>query len=291
MLRREFLKRASAAGLAVRPALGRLAAAEPAADWPLSFGIVTDVHHADIPPRGSHSYRLSLGKLREAVETLRQRRAAFIIELGDLIDEDPQHQDDPKYLHEARQVLDGFPGPKHYVLGNHCVWVLTKEQFLAGCGLQRSWYSFDAGPLHGVVLDACFTKDSQPYQPGAFDWKDSWIPAEQQQWLAEDLARARGRTAVVFVHQNLHDETRPCGVKNAPEVRRILQQAGNVWAVFQGHEHTGAYAQIEGIHYCTLRAMVQGPQPESNAFSLITLDGPRSGRLEGFGHQPSRGLT
>jgi len=244
------------------------------------------VHYAQIPPRDVRYYELSLKKLQQAVTTFQRRKLAFVIELGDFIDADPQKQKDLDYLQAARQVFEGFAGPRYYVLGNHCVYVLTKPQFLAGCGQERSWYSFNFGPYHGVVLDACFTKEEQPYQPAKFDWKDSWIPADQQRWLAEDLAKNKDRTTVVFVHQNLHDETRPCGIKNAPQVRQILEDAGNVLAVFQGHEHTGAYARIHGIHYCTLRGMIEGGELASNSYSVVTLAGGGRFRIEGYGKQP-----
>jgi len=287
MNRRDLLKRAVAgAGLSAVAGSFRLWAAEPRAEPSLCFGVVTDVHYADIPSRGVRDYRRSLEKLKQAVATFRKHSPAFIIELGDLIDADPEKRDDLKYLETARAVLKGFSGPCHYVLGNHCVWVLGKERFMAGGGLERSYYSFDSGPCHCVVLDACFSKDEQPYQPGRFDWKDSWIPAEEQRWLADDLARAKDRRTLIFVHQNLHDETRNCGIKNAPDVRKILERAGNVLAVFQGHEHTGGYAHLGGIHYITLRGMVEGSDLGSNAYAMVTVEGRDRLRVEGFGKQP-----
>lgn len=253
----------------------------------LSFGVVTDVHYAAIPPKKLRHYDQSLPKLQQAVTTFQKRNLDFIIELGDFIDADPEKLRDAEYLKSAREVFESFPGPRYYVLGNHCVWILGKEKFLTGCGLERSWYSFECGSYHGVVLDACFTQDGLPYKPENFDWKDSWIPEEELRWLADDLAKAKGRTALVFVHQNLHDETRPCGIKNAPDVRRVLQQAGNVVAVFQGHDHPGPYARIGGIHYITMRGLIEGSELESTAFGIVSITGPGQMRIEGFGKQPN----
>lgn len=291
MNRRTFLEQASA-GWAAGTAASLTASAAAAGAGPenpdtLSFGVVTDVHYADIPPRRQRPCGDSLKKLKQAMGTFQARPLAFLIELGDLIDEDPAKLRDREYLQDARKVLEGFPGPRYYVLGNHCVWVLGKEAFLEGCGMERSWYTFESGSYHGVVLDACFTRDEAPYRPGEFDWKDSWIPREQLEWLREDLARARERTVLVFVHQNLQDETRPCGVKNAAEVRRVLEEAGNVAAVFQGHEHQGAYARIGGIHYITLRGLIEGSELESNAYAIVHLQGRQGLKVEGFGKQPN----
>jgi alkaline phosphatase len=39
--------------------------------------------------------------------------------------------------------------------------------------------------------------------------------------------------------------------------------------VFQGHQHSGGYSQIEGIHYYTLKAVVEGPGEEDNAYAVV----------------------
>ncbi len=253
----------------------------------LAFGVVTDVHYADAPPRGSRHYRDSLAKLRAAVDTFSRRKVAFAVELGDLIDSGPSKQAELEHLRAADEVYGVFRGPRHYVLGNHCLNALAKDEFLArgGARVKKSFYSFDCGGFHFVVLDANFRRDGTPYAAGNFSWTDTWIPRPEQQWLADDLHQAAARRSFVFVHQNLDDETDPHGVKNAPVVRRILEEAGNVVAVFQGHKHSGGYVQIGGVHYVTLRAMVEGPTVKNNAYAIVTLDASGRPRIEGFGRQ------
>lgn len=292
--RRQFLK-ATAAGVGIG-AVGPLiagstpSAAESAAE-PFSFGLVTDVHYADVSPKGTRHYRDSLEKLRLAVEAFDRRNLPLVAELGDFVDAGPGKADDLKYLAAVREVFEGFRGQRHYVLGNHCVARLTKAEFLANCGarIKRSYYSFDAGRYHFVVLDADFKRDGSPYAPGNFSWTDTWIHPPQQKWLAEDLAKASPRKTIVLVHQNLDCEADPHGVKNAPQIRNILENAGNVLAVFQGHMHSGGYRKIAGIHYCTLRAMVELPltdaSTDNNAYAVVTLDGSDRITLEGFGRQ------
>jgi 3',5'-cyclic AMP phosphodiesterase CpdA len=282
--RRRFLA-ASGAGVAAA-AIARLAPAAEPAPGGCSFGLVTDVHYADIPTKGSRYYRDSRTKLQEAVERLNDRKVDFVIELGDFCDAGPTKEAEIGYLRTIRGVFEGFRGPRHYVLGNHCVAALTKAEFLEHCGatVKRSYYSFDHGPWHFVVLDADFRRDETPYGPGNFEWTDSWIPAAERQWLADDLTKAGGRKTIVFAHQNLHNETDAHGVKNAPEVRRILESAGNVVAVFQGHMHSGGHARLGGIDYCTLRAMVEGPGAANNAYAIVSLNDAGI-KFEGFGQQ------
>jgi len=65
-------------------------------------------------------------------------------------------------------------------------------------------------------------------------------------------------------------------VNNAADVRRILETSGKVLAVFQGHHHSGAYNQIQGIHYYTLRAMVVDSGAENNSYAIVEVHSDRS---------------
>jgi len=294
--RRRFLK-LSATGAAVgsvglfRQGIGR------EAEGRVSFGLVTDVHYADHDPRGNRHYRDSVTKLAEAVGLFNRRKLPFAVELGDLIDSAPSKAEELGYLHRIRDTYQGFKGDRHFVLGNHCVAALTKDEFLANCGarIKQTYYSFDHGPFdhdpfHFVVLDGNFNKDGSPYAAGKFNWTDTWIHPPQQEWLAKDLKEASGKKTVVFVHQNLDKEKSPLGVKNGGRVREILEASGNVLAVFQGHHHAGGYARIKGIHYVTLKATVTGPAPANKAYSVVTLDSTGRIQLEGFGQEESRTL-
>ena len=285
--RREFLQKAGVGAAAV--SLCGLSSRAAEGEKGLVFGLVTDVHYADADTRGSRYYRDSLGKLAAAVEEFRRQKVAFVAELGDLINAGPSKEAELEYLETICDVLRPLDVPKHFVLGNHCVDTLTKGEFLKGCGREAepTYYSFDVGGYHFVVLDADFLEDGTSYEPGNFRWTDTWIPKVEQEWLKADLAKSEGRPTIVFIHQNLHDEKDVHGVKNAPEVRAILEASGDVIAVFQGHMHTGGLEMINGIPYCTLRAMVEGPGAENNAFAVVKVRG-RSVEVEGIGKQPDR---
>ncbi|HYW81343.1 MAG TPA: metallophosphoesterase [Thermoguttaceae bacterium] len=277
--RREFLK--TATGVAVT-ATGWVPCSRASADEAesITFGVVTDVHYADVPRGGSRYYRDSQEKLRQAVETFHRRKVAFVAELGDFVDAGPEKADDLRFLHAIREVFGELQCDRHYVLGNHCLTRLTKTEFLANCGAQikQSHYSFDQGPLHFVVLDANFKRDGSPYAEGNFGWTDTWIHEPQQRWLAEDLQRVGDKQTVVLIHQNLDKEKDAHGVKNGPAVREVLEKAGNIAAVFQGHMHSGGYQQIAEIPYHTLPAMVEGPGLENNTYAIVTAH--KSGRTE-----------
>jgi alkaline phosphatase len=171
------------------------------------------------------------------------------------------------------------------VLGNHCVETLTKPEFLEAVGKSNTFYSFDAGPLHFVVLDACFLSSGESYGRNNVDWTDANLPAAQLDWLRADLLNTHKPT-IVFAHQRL-DKAKRYSVKNAEVVRKVLQQSGKVQAVFQGHHHRNGYQEINGIHYCTLQAMVEGSGKESSGYSLIEVLDSGTIAVTGFRKQAS----
>lgn len=246
-------------------------------------GMVTDLHYADKPPAGSRHYRETLSKIAEAREQFQKDKPDFVVELGDLIDAADSVETEKKYLATINKQFTALPGDKHYVLGNHCVTTLRKEEFLEGVGQKKPHYSFDRGGFHFVVLDACFRSDGVPYGRNNFQWTDANIPDDQVDWLRADLRATTSKT-IVFAHQRL-DVKGDHGVKNAEQVRKTLEESDKVLAVFQGHSHKNDLKDIHGIHYCTLVAMVEGSGVENNGFSLLDLFDDGTIRLTGFRKQ------
>jgi predicted phosphodiesterase len=238
------------------------------------FGIVTDCHYADADPAGTRFYRESLDKLGECVARMNAEKVDFLVELGDFKDQGrpPVERDTLTYLEDAEAVFQRFEGRTYHVLGNHDVDSISKPQFLervtnTGIESGRSHYSFDVNGLHGVVLDANYRTDGADYDHGNFDWTDANVPPHELKWLQEDL-EATSQPVVVFMHQLL-DGTGAVYVKNAAEVRAVLEASGKVAAVFQGHHHAGSYSQINGIHYYTLVATVEGQGAGNNSYGIV----------------------
>ena len=150
-------------------------------------------------------------------------------------------------------------------------------------GQKKSYYSFDSGNFHFIVLDSCFRSDGQPYGRKNFEWTDPNIPAAEVDWLRADL-KATSKKTVVFAHQRL-DVSSVYGVKNAPVVRKLLEDSGQVLAVFQGHSHENDHKEIGGIHYCTMVAMIEGSGAANNGYSIMSLADDGTIHLKGFRKQ------
>lgn len=277
--RRTFLKTAA----------GSLAASSLySARSPLRFGVVTDVHYADRLRAGTRYYRLGLSKLSAVVNLMNSEGVGFLVELGDFKDEDvnPSEESTLAFLRSIEKAFQGFRGPRYHVLGNHDMDSITKEQFQSiavNTGIDRghTWYSFDRGGYHFVVLDANFKSDMTPYSRGDFDWRDANIPPAQLDWLASDL-RGAARPAVVFVHQRLDEWRGEPSIGNRVAVRRVLKESGKVVLVLQGHVHQGDYQRIDGIHYYTLAASIEGDNPTDNTCAIVQLRPDGSAVIIGY---------
>ncbi|MCR5752489.1 MAG: metallophosphoesterase [Kiritimatiellae bacterium] len=246
------------------------------------FGMVTDLHYADIPPDskpcgpvGRRYYRQSLRKLREAVEVFNWRGVDFAIELGDFKDDSNGREGTLRHLEAIESEFARFNGPRYHVAGNHDFDCLEKDEFLSrvpndGKVCLGGYYSFVRGGVKFVVMNACFDSKLRPYSCSN-PWNDANVPPEELEWLKGELASA-GRHAVVFCHQRLDDSAEPNHiVRNAAVVREIIESSGVVRAVVTGHQHCGGYHLLNGIPYYSLRALVCDSGADENSYAEMAI--------------------
>jgi len=174
-------------------------------------------------------------------------------------------------MESAEAKLALYHGPRYHVFGNHDTDQASKDDFLSkvtntGISPAATYYSFDKGGAHFIVLDSSFKTDGSSYSgvpgtPGAgYTWDDANIPAVELSWLKNDLAAAKG-PVMVLTHQQLNNQEMidpnydpKHTVRNAAAVRSMLENSGKVLAVFGGHYHDGGFQEINGISYIVLQA-------------------------------------
>jgi alkaline phosphatase len=252
-----------------------------------TFGLISDTHVCD---KADQSKSIALvaapryftggpQKVAAFAESMNETGADFIAELGDFTD-NPKDAKLPAeqrktaalgFMETAEAKLALFKGPRYHVFGNHDTDQVGKEDFLSkvtntGIDPKATYYSFDAKGLHIIVLDSSFKTDGASYSgvPGApgsgYAWDDANIPAAELEWLKSDLAKAKS-PVIVLTHQQLNNQELldPAydpkhTVRNAPEVRAILEGSKKVLAVFSGHYHDGGFQEINNIKYIVLQA-------------------------------------
>jgi len=246
------------------------------------LGIVTDVHAHDTDSPNEHKVMTGYAeRLRAFADAMTSWPADALIDLGDFVNGtfvmgaelgDPDRI--PAILDQAVTALSPFEGPVHHVIGNHDVYDLTKEEYMAGISAEETYYSVDIGALHVVILDAQFQKSGEDY--GNIGWMvQGMIPEQELEWLREDLAATSSPT-LVCVHQPLDVSFALLAggptISNYLAVRETLSASGVVIAVFQGHTHDFSLNTIDGIHYVTFAAMVDHDEPAPPTWAAVTVD-------------------
>jgi len=243
------------------------------------IGLIADLHahDTDSPLEGKWMTRTE-ERLTAFTIAMNAWNPDFVIELGDFVNGwvvlgadpgDPARI--PAILGWADDLYAAFDGPRYHVIGNHDVYNLDKKQYRSILEIESTFYSFDVGGVHFVVLDVQFAEDGRDLAD-TYTGVAGCLPKAEVDWLRDDLA-ASDRPTVVFVHQMLDAYIEAWGralVANQPEIQAVLAEDGDVIAVFQGHDHDNGYSEIDGIHYVTFEALVDQGTPPS--WARITLD-------------------
>lgn len=255
----------------------------------MTIGLLTDSHSGDFEDTDRpRFFRSSLGNMGETADLFTREQVDFAVHLGDVIQEAGNRAGSARWLADFDARFAEFTGERHYVMGNHDLRDLTKTQFhnaITG-RYSRNHYSFDRKGHRFLVLDANFREDGRPYNADDFNYRDTWIPAEQMEWIERELDEANrlGLRVIVFSHQTFDATSQNSVIKNASEVRALFERKGNVAAVFYGHRHAGGYFPINGIHYVGIVATVNGPDI---AAALLRIYPNGVIAVQGRGRQPS----
>lgn len=207
----------------------------------LNFGIVSDVHK-DLMPDANQ-------RLETFISQAQERNVDFIIQMGDFCFGETKNKDFLK-------IWETYKGPKYHVLGNHDMDRNSKEEMLDFWDMPKTYYSYDFGNYHFIVLDANFL-----YQEGKYiDYKHAnfyvdssirtFINDEQIEWFKADLEAAKLPT-IVFSHQSLWH-----GVKNRLTLQKIMEaNKEKVICSLNGHNHTDYHFKQNHIDYIGINSM------------------------------------
>ncbi len=210
----------------------------------LTFGIVTDVHKDLMPDADS--------RLETFIQKAQDRKVDFIIQLGDFcMAESPNKA----FL----KIWEQYKGPKYHVLGNHDMDKQSKAAMLDFWGMPKTYYSYDFGGYHFIVLDANFLhQDGQfiDYDKANFYVDDrlrTFINPAQIEWFKADLEATQLPT-IVFSHQSLwHYQW---GVKNRLALQKIMEtHQEKVICCLNGHNHIDYHYHSNGIDYIEINSM------------------------------------
>jgi len=268
----------------------------------VKIGVFADAQYCDCEMTINRYYRNSPEKLAECISTFNKiDEIDFIVGLGDLIDKDFES------FEKINAVLDSSEKEVFQVTGNHDL--LVEKEYIdkvpEKLGLDSTYYTFSKEGWRFIFLDGnelTFQSNdpeilSQAKQmlehlraenkPNAHDWNGG-MSTKQIQWLEKQLSNAdkKGQKVILFCHYPLLP-IEAHTLWNAEEILPILFNHKCLKACINGHNHAGNYALKNGIHFITMRGMVD--TETENAWSVITLSNDQI-KIEGFGREVSRNL-
>ncbi len=236
----------------------------------MKIGLFTDSHYSNLKQIGKTRFpKRSYGKIETAMQAFQREGADYVICLGDLVDHCDNPENEPTELKRIGDLILSYKIPFYCLRGNHDCDNFNRDDFFAIGGFEPTPFSRKFGTTLFLFPDANVTDHGEPYLPGRVEWTNCFLPEEQVKLLRNELQKEDVQRAYVFLHQRLDDcPNERYVVKNAPQIRKILEESGKVKAVFQGHDHKGDRRVLGGIEYITLPGMCEG---ENNPYRVINL--------------------
>lgn len=262
------------------------------------YGMIADCQYCADPGTKQRKYSLSEQKLQECIDQLNTMNLEYVVHLGDFIDRDFESFD------VVGPVFQQLRMPGYHVLGNHDFSVADKHKSKVPkkMGLASRYYDFAVNGWRFVVLDGndisfhAYPEGSAGYRTAEAFYHENKISspkwngalgAGQLSWLNGVLETASGANekVVLYCHFPVFPENGH-NLWNAGEVIELLESHVCVVAYINGHNHAGNYGLRNGIHYLTLKGMVDTVH---TAYSVVNVFEDRL-EIMGYGREENRTL-
>jgi hypothetical protein len=245
----------------------------------VKFSVITDIHYGfDVGNKlGSKAPRLMEG----FIKAVNKYNPDCVVDMGDRIS--CRNRDtDMGYARQLKEQFNRVAAPVNHLVGNHDAKFMSREDNQDITGSPGTSYSKDYNGYHLVFWNPGVTIQ----RPDGLTIGD-----DELQWLKDDLA-ATDKPAIIFTHvpldndaPDLEEEMKTfSGVagrfyyKQGHEVRKVMEEAGNVIMCMAGHRHTKRHREINGIHYITQQSFTSawnGTRRPMGTFAFVEIEGDK----------------
>jgi len=263
-----------------------------------SIGVIADCQYCSAEGKGVRKYSISNIKLEKCVAHLNTMDLAYTIHLGDFIDRDWES------FEIVNPIYNKLNMPGFHVLGNHDFSVADEKKAAVRkkMGMPSAYYDFEVKGWRFIVLNGndisfhAYPEASENYRIAGEYYEQNkiespkWngaIGVTQQNWLKAVLGKAtkNKEKVVLYCHfpiypENIHN------LWNAEEIIGIIESYPCVKAYVNGHNHEGNYGMKNGIHYLTLKGMVD---TNKNSYAIIEFYDSHL-KVVGYGREENRVL-
>lgn len=250
----------------------------------IRFGLIADIQYCDCETAGKRYYRKSLSKLEECVVDLNKEQVQFAVNLGDLIDRDPDSFDN------VLARLDELQSPVYNTTGNHDYGGTADNKALyRKLGMPAEYYSFTEDKWRFIILNTneiasysnpegiereteledMLAKAKETGRNNAYEWNGG-ISHHQMKWLRMELDKAEKEkeSVIIFSHHPLYPENGLMALNNR-EILDMIDGYSCVKLLLAGHHHPGAFAMYNDIPVVTVEGMIE--TEKENAYGIVEI--------------------
>jgi len=202
---------------------------------------------------------------KKLIKKINKIKPDGVVILGDLIEDVENSRLDKINLKKIYSVIKTINVPYYVLAGNHDLRTLSKDDFVEITGCKKWTFSKDVGGYHLVFLGLNSKNSFLNLYGGIL--KTRKLSKKDVEWLKQDLS-TNSLPALVFIHYGLAEDSMNGNwwfekhpehalLQNRKEVKKILEQNGNVLAVFSGHQHWTKTIIENGIPYHVLGSLTE----------------------------------
>jgi alkaline phosphatase len=253
----------------------------------MKFAIINDIHLGPIDKGYKDGVQRKLmGEAEKLVKNFvklmnKKENPEFVMNLGDSIEDVNDKDQDIKFLKKAISLLNNLSMPTYWTIGNHDIRSIDQKDIAQLLGYDKMYYSFDHSNYHFVVLSFEMTGN---HTEDLHDIRAE-IPDKQLGWLKDDL-NSTNKPTIVFIHYGVAEddmkgnfwfegEPEYALLGNRKQLRKVLENNGNVIAVFNAHQHWNRMHVHHGIPYFTLTSLAENFKNDgipSKAHTIVNLN-------------------
>jgi 3',5'-cyclic AMP phosphodiesterase CpdA len=258
----------------------------------LKVGIITDTHVRPIrinkSDKSENAPRQLKDKdvvpIRHFVEDMKVFQPNFVVHLGDVI----EGTGDPENIgimgiRLVEEELEKSEAPVHWVVGNHDLRSLTKEQFRQTLNLDSLTQTFDIGDYRFIILDANYNPANLSRSPGQNSYIRGHLPPDQLKWIKKQLAT--DKQTFIFMHHgafldnssgDYNEEKKTYSQKNsidnAKELQDILDEY-RVAGLFDGHMEARRHEKTRWTSFNSFTGTKKSKDYPDSYYELTITDG------------------
>jgi len=235
--------------------------------------IFSDIHYAPKPPVNNGSkidrklMQYSIPIIEQLIDKINNSiHPDVAVNLGDLIEDFNDHDEDIINLNFIWNVLKEIKSPFYSLTGNYDLRSMESRKDVEKImGYKHSTFSVDVKGHHLVFLGLNVDIKLSRENGGIF--KTQFLSEEDLEWLKNDL-KQNVLPCIVFNHFGIAEDTmegnwwfEECSERallgNRKELKGILRMDKNLLAVFSGHQHWTKKITEDGINYYVLGSLTE----------------------------------